>query len=1405
MLGEQAYAIHIFKGVAAAANLLVFAMTLWLGLTVFRREGRLRAFVLLTGFGLLLSSTELVETLLRGPVEAGMLLDIRLVLRLATYAVLYRFVMDAGGRRVRVGALALAAAGLSVAAVVLLSSPEWADTAVRLGVGLPSAALGAALLWRMASDDPPRSRAFLRTVALLLAAYSLGEAGVFPILQLAGLAPVAQTETLGVVGIVSRTTGSFYALAFALLIGVYLHAEVAAYPGAEHVRDRIYGIGVAGLVAAIVSVGLVETYLVSERTQEDLREEIGRHAEAGAHIMQVTEREWAGSEPSLANLEGHLRVILETTPGTAHTFVARVSRQGPEIMAATVREDLSRSDPVPCLEGGAELYETLVSGASAIDTEADEGMCVTVMTPLQVLPGGDILALGMELEQTEFEGRLTAIRSTGVGLTLLSALAVLAMGRLGATNRRSQERLAADEVRFRRMFESAPGPAALADPGTLKVREVNRAMVEWLGYGAEELRSKSLDELEGESAEPLGAVIDRAIEQGLTSSPFREVVGADGHVRRAEYAVSDVEMEDDRLVMVFARDTTAQRMLEDTLTSHAVMQRVVADVATDFVTVTPESLDRVLEEYLGRVGDYVQADRVSLFRASKRKEGAPFDVSHQWCASGCEPVDYMAAMARADDRCWLADRLVETETVTVVAREEASDAARPLHSAMQVSAMESFVVVPLSHGDEVLGFVGIDSMRGKFDWRDEEIGLLKTLADILSTGLARLATETELARLSQALRQSPLSVVITDSEGDIEWVNPRFEQFNGYASEEVLGQNPRILQSGLTDRSVYEDLWKAILSGAEWRGELANRRKDGTLWWAGVTISALHDAKDRVVAFVGVQQDVTANREVQATLQIAKSAAEDANRAKSEFLSTMSHEIRTPMNAIIGMSELLAETELDDDQGRYVTTLASAGEALLDLIDDVLDLSKIEAGRVDLDTAPFRPAQLAQEVAEVVAVRVREKPVELLVHVADDVPETLSGDRHRLRQVLLNLLGNAVKFTREGHVLVDVGVDTTYDMADRVRLRFEVQDTGIGIARENQSHIFDAFAQEDASTTREYGGTGLGLAISKQLIELMGGNIGLRSRPGKGSTFAFTAVFDLTGETGESAEAASPDIAGVRILVVDDNPVNRMIVKDYLQSTGITIDEVTSGEEALEVMRTGERVYDVVLMDVRMPGIDGFEASRVIREERLAGDPAIVILTSEDSVGDRARVEGLGLEGRLLKPVRRRALIEAVAKAVGVARKRQGVASSPAQAPPKAAEKAVAAGGDEKPLRILLVEDSADNRFLIQAFLGDGPHRLDLAENGEEAVQAYERAGESGYDLVFMDMQMPVMDGYEATRSIRAMEEERGWSRTPVTALTAYALEEEMQKSLAAGCDAHLTKPIRKARLLEAIAEHSRG
>jgi two-component system sensor histidine kinase/response regulator len=626
------------------------------------------------------------------------------------------------------------------------------------------------------------------------------------------------------------------------------------------------------------------------------------------------------------------------------------------------------------------------------------------------------------------------------------------------------------------------------------------------------------------------------------------------------------------------------------------------------------------------------------------------------------------------------------------------------------------------------------------------------------------------------LESAPDPMVISNADEIIEMVNRQTEVLFGFSHGELVGQPVRML---VPDR----DRSAAAGSGEGSKGIT----RDGREIPLEITLSPIET--DKGTRIVLAMRDITERMQADEELRRAKEVAEEATRMKSDFLANMSHEIRTPMNAIIGMAHLTLRTQLDARQHDYVTKIQRAGQHLLGVINDILDFSKIESGRMAIESVDFELEKVLASVTDFIAEKAAAKNLELLVDVDARLPNDLRGDALRLGQVLINYASNAVKFTQQGSIVIRVR--QVEEGEQDLLLRFEVEDTGIGLAPDQIRKLFQSFSQADTSTTRKYGGTGLGLAISKRLAELMGGDVGVESELGRGSTFFFTARLGR-GETKTRTFLPQPDLRGRRLLVVDDNLLAVHTLAEMLRTMSFRVDQAASGEEALAAVSDAERNSDpfaIVFLDWRMPGLDGVETARRLDAMPLGTRPRRLLVTAYGREEVFREADTAGFDGILVKPVSPSLLFDAAIRALageGRHSKREG------QVMPIPQTETV----DLARLRgacVLLVEDNELNQQVALELLGAAGIQVELAENGARGVQ---RARESSYDLVLMDLQMPVMDGFEATRQIRAMP---GRDHLPILAMTANAMAGDRERSLAAGMNDHITKPINPDELFDVL------
>jgi two-component system, sensor histidine kinase and response regulator len=643
--------------------------------------------------------------------------------------------------------------------------------------------------------------------------------------------------------------------------------------------------------------------------------------------------------------------------------------------------------------------------------------------------------------------------------------------------------------------------------------------------------------------------------------------------------------------------------------------------------------------------------------------------------------------------------------------------------------------------------------------------------------------------LSATLDEAVLRLVV-DRDGGVRSVNRRLRELLGFSAQEWRTTSlPSLVRASQGDFFA-DEIAEALAESRHWRGELNIASRSSFSIWIEGELFPLAQSPQPLSIFVGFNisdRKLTekALAEVEANLRIAKDAAEQAARAKSEFLANMSHEIRTPMNGVIGMTELLLDTPLNAVQREYAETIRDSGAALLTIINDILDFSKVEAGKLELDLLDMDLRDTVENVARLVSVQAHAKGLELTVQIDPELPDSVKGDAGRVRQILLNLAGNAIKFTQRGEVSIEMRV---IESGAGTRVHCEVRDTGIGIPAGRLRALFTPFTQVDASTTRKYGGTGLGLSIARRLVELMHGEAGVESVEGAGSTFWFTAWFGPAEHGGATADPPPASIVGKRVLVVDDNATNRKVLMGQLLQCGVEPLSVSSADEALVVLRQARaagRAFDAALLDHQMPDCDGADLGRTVLGDELLNSTRLILLTSSGERGDGEKFAALGFAGYLLKPVIQRDLIACLMLVLAKSTAAWHMRSQPLVTRHQLEEQRRHARN-----RILLAEDNPVNQKVAQRLLERLHYRVDVVANGRAANEAW-RSGR--YDLILMDCQMPELDGYAATREIRGLENAE--QHIPIVALTAHAMKGDDEKCTAAGMDGYLSKPIDRALL----------
>ncbi|NMC13959.1 MAG: response regulator [Chloroflexi bacterium] len=660
-------------------------------------------------------------------------------------------------------------------------------------------------------------------------------------------------------------------------------------------------------------------------------------------------------------------------------------------------------------------------------------------------------------------------------------------------------------------------------------------------------------------------------------------------------------------------------------------------------------------------------------------------------------------------------------------------------------------------------------------------GVIHIIRDVTQQRMAELEILRQKQYFEALVKNSPIAVVTIALDNKISSCNPAFETLFGFTLEEVIGKDLDTLIAGKEFQSEAIAYTKTVMKGRVIHGIGQRKKKDGSLLDVEIFgVPVIVDGEQ--VGVLGLYNNIT-------ELYRARLEAEEADRAKSEFLANMSHEIRTPMNGIIGMIELALGTELTLEQRDYLNTALESADALLALLNDILDFSKIEARRLELETIDFDLRSTVEGVAAMMAQKAYDKNLEMACMLQENIPTKLRGDPGRLRQILINLVSNAIKFTHKGEIVIHV--DAVSETENALEVKFFVRDTGIGIPKDRQNAIFKRFTQADGSTTRKYGGTGLGLSISKQLVELMGGEIGVESEPGVGSTFWFSVKFEKQVNWKEQPITSLSELIGLNVLCIDDNATNRIILTKMISSFGCQVITAASGEEGLELLRrqsNTDNPIKIVFIDMQMPEMDGAQTAKEIFSDKRIAPVKIIMLTSIGQRGDAKFCEEIGCSGYLLKPIRKIDLMETLRAIVGQSKFTQFEKTTNLVTRHSIVD-------DKSTLSpILLAEDNPINRKLAVKLLEKTGYKVKTVENGLQAIDAMHK---DHYSLVLMDVQMPEMDGFETTHRIREMEGFKG--KTPIIAMTAHAMSGDREKCIEAGMNDYISKPIQPEELFKII------
>lgn len=929
-----------------------------------------------------------------------------------------------------------------------------------------------------------------------------------------------------------------------------------------------------------------------------------------------------------------------------------------------------------------------------------------------------------------------------------------------------------------------------------EIEWVNSGYTRMTGLTLEELRKSRGKTIAETSANPkIKEILQKSVREKRSMIYETKITRKDGEVLYVSSTLTPIFNDQGELekFIIIDADITERKKVEQFLLESQTRLKLINTIATGINS--GMSVDEIIDQTVHYISKYFPHYRVAYAKVNDEKI---VTVIRSIEPDTLKPVQNLQLDLKKNP-----GYLQHLEKHHFIAVEDVTreSVLEPFQEWILSLNVKAILDVAVFHQGQIIGLLWFASPHHR-KWTNHEITTLCEVADYLSILFKEAYAQQERQRaekemqiqkayLEELFESAPEAIVVLDQNENIMRINSEFTRLFGYTQEEAVGRNIDDLIVPKHKQKESQQLRDKVVHGHPVNLETIRQRKDGSLVHVSILGTPV-DFEGGQIAIYGIYRDITVRKKAEMELRNAKRMAEEANRAKSEFLANMSHEIRTPLNAIIGMTELALDTQLDPEQREYLEVIQTASDALLSLINDILDFSKIEAGQMELEQVDFNLREVVENVAELFSVRAAKKHLELLCYMDPQLPNWVTGDPTRIRQILVNLVSNAVKFTDEGEISIHVEAKKpngkTGRKDDKVGLYFAVKDTGIGLTAQQKKHIFEKFTQADSSTTRKFGGTGLGLSITKSLVEMMGGKIWVTSQPGKGSTFHFTLELPVAKEQQTKLdEFHYPDFDHVRVLVVDDNETNRLILRRTLESWHLKVYEASSGNEGLKWLKSSRIKLDLIILDYQMPEKDGLQVASEIRKLNLYKNTKILMLSSWGTSPEKIEREKY-IDKSISKPVRQSRLFNMLLELL----RKNGHEQK---------ESDLEVKSDEIPRsntspKILLVEDNRDNQNLAKLLLNKAGYQVDIAENGKEGIEAVEKCH---YNLILMDIQMPIMDGFEATRIIRKMERERKWARIPIVALTAHAIQGYREKCLQNDMDDYITKPIKKDSLLETI------